>query len=67
MLFIGEDEINGVDNVEHGDDEEEPNEGVSQAYLWSHLVPMFVFLLPMLSVQGVAKERRKVGLRIVQI
>ena len=41
MLFIGEDEINGVDNVEHGDDEEEPNEGVSQAYFWSHLVPMW--------------------------
>ena len=41
MLFIGEDEISGVDNVEHGDDEEEPNEGVSQAYLWSHLVPMW--------------------------
>ena len=42
MLFTGEDEISGVDNLEHGDDEEEPNEGVSQAYLWSHLVPMFV-------------------------
>ena len=41
MLFIGDDEINGVDNVEHGDDEEEPNEGVSQAYLWSHLIPMW--------------------------
>ena len=41
MLFIGDDEINGVDNVEHGDDEKEPNEGVSQAYLWSHLVPMW--------------------------
>lgn len=26
-----------------------------------------MFLLPMLSVQGVAKERRKVGLRIVRI
>nr|POF03612.1 hypothetical protein CFP56_54262 [Quercus suber] len=35
MLFTGEDEISGVDNVEHGDDEEEPNEGVSQAYLCS--------------------------------
>ena len=41
MLFIGEDEISGVDNVKHGDDEEKPNEGVSQAHLWSHLIPMW--------------------------
>ena len=29
MLFTSEDEISGVDNIKHGDNEEEPNEGVS--------------------------------------
>lgn len=40
MLVTGEDEVGGVKDVEHGDDEEEPNEDFSEAYMWSHLVPM---------------------------
>lgn len=53
----GEHEVGRVDDAEHGDDEEEPGDGRSEAYMLSHLSPtcrlfVSVFNLNVLTSHG---------------